>query len=100
MDFIMGFPNTIKQHDVIMVVVDKWSKETHFIPIKSTFKSIDVANIFNKEIFRLHGFPRTIISLEMISSPQIYGKYCLLVGKCSWHLSHPTILKKMVRPKG
>jgi hypothetical protein len=60
-DFITGFPKTIKQHDVIMVVMDKLSKETHFIPIKSTFNSIDVANIFMKDIFRLHGFPKTII---------------------------------------
>jgi hypothetical protein len=62
MDFITGFPKTIKQHDVIMVVVDKLSKETHFIPIKSTFKSIDIANVFMKEIFKLHGLPKTIIS--------------------------------------
>jgi hypothetical protein len=62
MDFITGFPKTIKQHDAIMVVVDKLRKETHFIPIKSTFKAIDVANVFMKEIFRLHGLPKTIIS--------------------------------------
>jgi hypothetical protein len=62
MDFITGLPKTTKQHDAIMVVVDKLSKETHFIPIKSTFKAIDVANVFMKEIFRLHGFPKTIIS--------------------------------------
>jgi hypothetical protein len=62
MDFIMGLPKTVKQHDAIMVVVDKLSKETHFIPIKSTFKSIDIANVFMKEIFKLHGFPKTIIS--------------------------------------
>jgi hypothetical protein len=62
MDFITGFPRTVRKHDAIMVVVDKLSKETHFIPIKSTFKAIDVANIFMKEIFRLHGLPKTIIS--------------------------------------
>jgi hypothetical protein len=45
-----------------MVVVDKLSKETHFIPIKSTFKVIDGVDVFTKEIFRLHGFPKTIIS--------------------------------------
>jgi hypothetical protein len=44
-----------------MVVVDKLSKETHFIPIKSTFKAIDVVNVFIKEFFRLHGMPKTII---------------------------------------
>jgi hypothetical protein len=48
MDFIIGFPKTIRQHDAIMVVVDKLSKETHFIPIKSTFKAIDVVDIFMK----------------------------------------------------
>jgi hypothetical protein len=62
MYFVIGFPKTIKQHDAIMVVVDKLRKETHFIPIKSTFKSIDIANVFIKEIFRLHNFPKTIIS--------------------------------------
>jgi hypothetical protein len=36
-----------------MVVVEKLSKETHFIPIKSTYKSIDVANIFIKENFKI-----------------------------------------------
>ena len=62
MDFIMGFPKTSKHHDAIMVVVDKLRKETHFIPIKSTFKDIDVANVFMREISRLHGLPKTIIS--------------------------------------
>jgi hypothetical protein len=62
MDFIMGFPKTVKQHDVIMVVVDKLRKETHFVSIKSNFKAIDIANVFVKEIFKLHGFPKTIIS--------------------------------------
>jgi hypothetical protein len=61
MDFIMGFPTTVKQHDEIMVVVDKLSKETHFIPTKSNFKAIYVANVFMKEIFKLHDFPKTII---------------------------------------
>jgi hypothetical protein len=62
MDFITSFPKTIKQHDAIMVVVDTLSKKSHFIPIKYTFKDIDVADVFMKEIFRLHGMLKTIIS--------------------------------------
>jgi hypothetical protein len=62
MDFITGFPKNIKQHDAIMVVVDKLSKVDHFIPIKYTFKAIYVANVFMKDIFRLHGFLDTTIS--------------------------------------
>jgi hypothetical protein len=45
-----------------MLVVDKLSKDYHFIVVKSTCKEIDIANIFMKEIFRLHGMPREIIS--------------------------------------
>ena len=62
MDFITGFPRSTKQNDVIMVVVEKLSKSAHFVPIKSTCKATDIANIFMKEIFRLHGMPREIVS--------------------------------------
>jgi hypothetical protein len=62
MDLIIGLPSTIRKHNVIMVVADQLSKASHFIPFKSTFKAIDVANFFIKEIFRLHGLPKSIIS--------------------------------------
>jgi hypothetical protein len=48
MDFITGLPKTTIQNDVIMVVVDKLSKVYHFILVKSTFKEIDIGNIFMK----------------------------------------------------
>ena len=53
---------TWRQHDSIMVVVDKLTKATHFIPVKSTHKTNDIVKIFMKEIFKLHGFPKAIIS--------------------------------------
>jgi hypothetical protein len=62
MDFIIGLPISTKQNNDIMVVVEKLSKATHFIPINSTCKEIDISNIFMKEIFRLHGMPKEIIS--------------------------------------
>jgi len=45
-----------------MVVVDKLSKAAHFIPVKSTFKAVNIAKFFMKEIFRLHGIPKMVIS--------------------------------------
>jgi hypothetical protein len=36
--FYHNFPKSEKQHDSIMVVVDKLSKYPHFIPGKSTYK--------------------------------------------------------------
>ena len=53
MDFITGFPMTWRQHDSIMVVVDKLKKAAHFIPVKSTHKTDDIAKIFMKEIFQI-----------------------------------------------
>jgi hypothetical protein len=62
MDFITGFPRTSKQHDSIMVVVEKLTKVAHFIPLKTTLKAANVANIFVKEITQLHGITKTIVS--------------------------------------
>ena len=45
-----------------MVVIGKVSKFTHFILVKSTFKSINIAEIFMKEIFRWHSIPKMVIS--------------------------------------
>ena len=58
MDFITGLPMIARQHDSIMVIVDKLSKATHFIPVKSMYKASDVARICMKEIFKLHGLPK------------------------------------------
>ena len=52
----------VRKHDSIMVVVYNHPKVAHFILVKSTHKVSDIANIFMKEVFRLHGFPKEIIS--------------------------------------
>jgi hypothetical protein len=62
MDFIAGLPKTQRQNDSIMVVIDKLSKSAHFLPMKSTYKVINIAEFFMKEIFRLHGTPKMVIS--------------------------------------
>ena len=50
------------ENDVIMVVVNKLTKATHFIPIKETHKADNIANIYVKEVARLHGIPKAIVS--------------------------------------
>jgi len=60
-DFIIGLPKSKKQNDYVMVVVDKLSKAAHFIPVKSTYKAVNIVDIFMKEVFRLHGIPKIII---------------------------------------
>jgi hypothetical protein len=62
LDFITILPKTQKQNDSIIVVIYKLSNFAHFIPVKSTFKAINIVEIFMKEIFRLHGIPKMVIS--------------------------------------
>ena len=62
MDFITGLPKiNIKQHVSIMVVVDNLSKVTQFIPVKSTYKVVNIVDILMKEIFILHDVPKAVI---------------------------------------
>ena len=62
MDFIIGLSNTSRQHDPIMVVIGKLTKVAHFIPVKSTNLASEVADNFIREILRLHGVAKNIIS--------------------------------------
>ncbi|KAI5450579.1 hypothetical protein NCC49_002838 [Naganishia albida] len=48
--------------DMIMIVVDKFTKRTHFIPAKQKDTAPDTARRFFDHIVRLHGMPEIIVS--------------------------------------
>jgi len=54
----------MKQHDSIMVVVDRLTKVAHFILLKYTFSARDVAQVFIRDVFRLYSVPKKIVSIR------------------------------------
>jgi len=62
MDFIVGLPRTSKHHDAIWVIADRLTKAAHFLAIKVTFTTKQLADLYIKKVAWLHGIPLTIVS--------------------------------------
>jgi hypothetical protein len=62
MDFIVGLPTTQSGYDSIWVIVDRFSKVAHFIPVKTTYKGSKLAELYIARIVCLHGVPKKTVS--------------------------------------
>lgn len=61
MEFIKGLPKSDGK-DIILVVVDRFTKFAHFLPLSHPFSAPKVAQEFFDLVYKLHGLPVTIIS--------------------------------------
>ena len=62
MDFVVGLPGTQASYDTIWVIVDWFTKSTHFLAIRNNFSLDRLAKIYIGEIVKLHGVPISIVS--------------------------------------
>ena len=79
MDFIKGLSRTSRYHDSIMVVVDKITKDTQLIPMKSVHKAAKVVEIYMQKIARILEVRNEII---LDRDPKFTSNFwtCLLKG--------------------
>jgi hypothetical protein len=61
MDFITGLPKS-EGKSVIMVIVDRLTKYTHFFALSHPFKDSTVSTTFMETVQKLHGSPKIIVS--------------------------------------
>lgn len=61
LDFIEGLPNS-NSYDVLLVVIDRFSKYAHFIPLSHPYTTLQVAQAYMNNVYKLHGLPQSIVS--------------------------------------
>jgi len=66
------------QMDAIMVIVDKFTKMIRLKATTTNISSEDIANIYQDEIWKLHGIPKKILSGRR---PQFASKFIKKIHK-------------------
>jgi len=61
MDFITDLPKS-EGDDAILIVIDRLTKMAHFLPCTKEIDARKFSELFMREIFRLHGLPKDIIT--------------------------------------
>lgn len=62
MDFITGLSRTQSGYDSIWVIIERLTKVAHFIPVKTTYRSSQLAELYMAKIACLHCVPKKIVS--------------------------------------
>ncbi|XP_073133336.1 uncharacterized protein [Henckelia pumila] len=62
MDFVIGLPITQRRMNSIWIIVDRLTKSAHFLPVRNNFSMNQYAELYIREVVRLHGVPARIIS--------------------------------------
>jgi hypothetical protein len=85
MDFIVGLPRIAKVFDSIWVIIDRLTKITHFLPVKTDHLVAVYVQLYIARILSLHGVPKTIVS---DCGPQFVSKF--------WEALHKSLGTKLL----
>ena len=61
MDFVGELPES-EGYNAILVITDQFTKMQRYIPVRTTWTAIDVANAYINEIWKHFGLPKAITS--------------------------------------
>jgi hypothetical protein len=83
MDFVEGLPVS-GPANCILVVVDKFTKYAHFIPLYHPYTPSSVAQTFMTHVYRLHGLPASIVSdRDPVFTSTFWQQLFKLIGNIS-----------------
>jgi len=75
MDFVTHLPRSSRGHDSIWVIMDRLTKSAHFLPVRQKMSLDKLAELYIREIMRLHGVPLSII---LDRDPRFTSRFCRL----------------------
>ncbi|WVZ88557.1 hypothetical protein U9M48_035065 [Paspalum notatum var. saurae] len=80
LDFVEGLP--VSGHvNCILVVVDLFTKYSHFIALRHPFTTAVVARLFLNNVYRLHGLPQSLVSdRDRVFTSQFWRELFALAG--------------------
>ncbi|KAE8675334.1 Receptor-like serine/threonine-protein kinase ALE2 [Hibiscus syriacus] len=89
MDFIEGLPTSLKKNCIL--VVDKFTKYSHFVAISHPYTAAEVAKLYLDNIYKLHGQPKVAISDRDKTFTSLFWKE--LMRKWWYNTTYHTALK-------
>ena len=62
MVFVSDFPLTQRKHVAVWVIVERFTKSAHFLPVRLDYSMDRLTELYVSEIVRFHGIPLSIVS--------------------------------------
>ena len=78
MDFVVGILKTMGKFNSIWVIVDRLTKSSHFIPVKSSYNAEKLAKLYISEIVRLMEFHFPSYQIEVRNLLLCFGEHYML----------------------